>query len=165
MFGHQPQVYNQFLDIMKEFKSQRYACPRATAQLLAIYVIRLSRSSFTLLCGICSIACFRVLFDRARPGLALPSHPHPHPRPWPSIDTPGVIARVSTLFEGNPELIQGFNTFLPAGYKIEFPHGYGGPPQVVNQGQIIPIHPLPRHHFHGIQRPSSHRMPNARCWP
>ncbi len=35
------------------------------------------------------------------------------------IDTPGVIDRVSTLFAGHPELIQGFNTFLPAGYRIE----------------------------------------------
>ncbi len=57
-FGNQPQVYNDFLDIMKEFKSQ-------------------------------------------------------------SIDTPGVIARVSGLFKGHPELIVGFNTFLPPGYKIE----------------------------------------------
>lgn len=36
-----------------------------------------------------------------------------------SIDTPGVIDRVSTLFRGNPNLIQGFNTFLPPGYRIE----------------------------------------------
>merc|ERR1711892_1102861 len=57
-FGNQPQVYNDFLDIMKEFKSQ-------------------------------------------------------------SIDTPGVISRVSMLFKGYPELIVGFNTFLPPGYKIE----------------------------------------------
>uniref|UniRef100_A0A3P8VX01 Paired amphipathic helix protein Sin3a n=1 Tax=Cynoglossus semilaevis TaxID=244447 RepID=A0A3P8VX01_CYNSE len=58
-FGNQPQVYNDFLDIMKEFKSQ-------------------------------------------------------------SIDTPGVINRVSQLFKGHPDLIMGFNTFLPPGYKIEF---------------------------------------------
>ena len=58
MFSGQPQVYNDFLDIMKEFKTQ-------------------------------------------------------------SIDTPGVIARVSCLFKGHPELIVGFNTFLPPGYKIE----------------------------------------------
>jgi len=57
-FGNQPQVYNDFLDIMKEFKSQ-------------------------------------------------------------SIDTPGVIQRVSHLFNGHPDLIVGFNTFLPPGYKIE----------------------------------------------
>ncbi|XP_068622089.1 paired amphipathic helix protein Sin3a isoform X2 [Battus philenor] len=62
-FNTQPQVYNDFLDIMKEFKSQ-------TAN-------------------------------------------------YSSIDTPGVIKRVSNLFKGHPELIVGFNTFLPPGYKIE----------------------------------------------
>ncbi|THH20510.1 hypothetical protein EW146_g864 [Bondarzewia mesenterica] len=56
-FAEKPDVYNQFLDIMKDFKSQL-------------------------------------------------------------IDTPGVIARVSMLFQGNPVLIQGFNTFLPPGYHI-----------------------------------------------
>ena len=57
-FERQPEVYNHFLDIMKEFKSQ-------------------------------------------------------------SIDTPGVISRVSNLFRGHTDLIEGFNTFLPPGYKIE----------------------------------------------
>ncbi|KAK5088116.1 Transcriptional regulatory protein sin3 [Lithohypha guttulata] len=57
-FSDQPDVYNRFLDIMKDFKSQ-------------------------------------------------------------AIDTPGVISRVSELFNGHPELIQGFNTFLPPGYRIE----------------------------------------------
>ncbi|UZJ52825.1 hypothetical protein CBS101457_002145 [Exobasidium rhododendri] len=57
-FSDHPDVYNRFLDIMKDFKSQ-------------------------------------------------------------SIDTPGVIERVSTLFRGHPSLIQGFNTFLPPGYRIE----------------------------------------------
>lgn len=57
-FNDQPVVYNQFLDIMKEFKSQ-------------------------------------------------------------SLDTPGVIAKVSTLFRGHTDLIVGFNTFLPPGYRIE----------------------------------------------
>ncbi|KAI4101267.1 MAG: hypothetical protein L6R37_005009 [Teloschistes peruensis] len=57
-FVDHPDVYNRFLDIMKDFKSQ-------------------------------------------------------------AIDTPGVIDRVSTLFAGHPELIQGFNTFLPPGYRIE----------------------------------------------
>ncbi|XP_050358996.1 paired amphipathic helix protein Sin3a isoform X3 [Nymphalis io] len=61
-FNTQPQVYNDFLDIMKEFKSQTVGC---------------------------------------------------------RIDTPGVITRVSNLFKGHPELIVGFNTFLPPGYKIE----------------------------------------------
>ncbi|EER28429.1 Paired amphipathic helix repeat family protein [Coccidioides posadasii C735 delta SOWgp] len=57
-FVEHPDVYNRFLDIMKDFKSQ-------------------------------------------------------------AIDTPGVIQRVSTLFNGHPTLIQGFNTFLPPGYRIE----------------------------------------------
>lgn len=57
-FADQPDVYNKFLDIMKDFKSQ-------------------------------------------------------------AIDTPGVINRVSELFAGHPNLIQGFNTFLPPGYRIE----------------------------------------------
>lgn len=35
------------------------------------------------------------------------------------IDTPGVIRRVSELFRGCNELILGFNTFLPEGFKIE----------------------------------------------
>lgn len=43
-----------------------------------------------------------------------------HGRPLTTrIDTPGVIDRVSTLFRGHPSLIQGFNTFLPPGYRIE----------------------------------------------
>ncbi|KAG9041544.1 Transcriptional regulatory protein sin3 [Tulasnella sp. UAMH 9824] len=61
-FQERPDVYNQFLDIMKDFKSQ-------------------------------------------------------------TIDTPGVIERVSTLFNGHPSLIQGFNTFLPQGYRIECSEG------------------------------------------
>ena len=39
-----------------------------------------------------------------------------------SIDTPGVISRVSNLFKGHPDLIVGFNTFLPPGFKIEVHH-------------------------------------------
>lgn len=57
-FSESPDVYNRFLDIMKDFKSQ-------------------------------------------------------------AIDTPGVIDRVSELFRGHPGLIQGFNTFLPPGYRID----------------------------------------------
>ncbi|CAF0962194.1 unnamed protein product [Rotaria magnacalcarata] len=70
-FALQPQVYNQFLDIMKEFKSQ-------------------------------------------------------------SIDTQEVINRVSTLFHGHPDLIVGFNTFLPPGYKIEVSNDHHGYIQVTH---------------------------------
>ena len=57
-FSESPTVYNNFLDIMKEFKAQ-------------------------------------------------------------TIDTSEVIRRVSSLFQGHRELILGFNTFLPPGYRIE----------------------------------------------
>ncbi|GMH53925.1 hypothetical protein TrRE_jg1732, partial [Triparma retinervis] len=57
-FGDRPRIYNEFLEIMKNFKAQ-------------------------------------------------------------TIDTPGVITRVSNLFRGYNNLILGFNTFLPDGYKIE----------------------------------------------
>lgn len=43
-----------------------------------------------------------------------------------SIDTQEVINRVSTLFHGHPELIVGFNTFLPPGYKIEVSDDHDG---------------------------------------
>ena len=86
-FQDQPEVYNKFLDIMKDFKSQ-------------------------------------------------------------AIDTPGVIDRVSTLFHGHPQLIQGFNTFLPPGYKIEA--GYDNDPNSIrvttpsgSSLQHTNVHPLP----------------------
>jgi len=47
------------------------------------------------------------------------------------IDTPGVIQRVSKLFHGNPPLIQGFNTFLPAGYRIDINTDPAGDPHSI----------------------------------
>jgi histone deacetylase complex regulatory component SIN3 len=35
-----------------------------------------------------------------------------------AIDTPGVVERVSHLFNGHPSLIQGFNVFLPAARSL-----------------------------------------------
>nr|KAF6487357.1 SIN3 transcription regulator family member A [Rousettus aegyptiacus] len=100
-FGSQPQVYNDFLDIMKEFKSQ-------------------------------------------------------------SIDTPGVISRVSQLFKGHPDLIMGFNTFLPPGYKIEVQTN-----DMVNVTTPGQVHQIPTH---GIQPqpqpPSQHpSQPSAQSAP
>jgi histone deacetylase complex regulatory component SIN3 len=69
-FGDRPHIYNEFLDIMKTFKTQQ-------------------------------------------------------------IDTPGVIRRVSNLFQGNRKLVLGFNTFLPEGYKIELPLDGDGAPIAV----------------------------------
>ncbi|KAL9182866.1 hypothetical protein ACHAXT_004145, partial [Thalassiosira profunda] len=57
-FGDRPRIYNEFLEIMKNFKAQE-------------------------------------------------------------VDTIGVINRVRRLFHGYNNLILGFNTFLPEGYKIE----------------------------------------------
>jgi paired amphipathic helix protein Sin3a len=84
-FADHPDVYNRFLDIMKDFKSG-------------------------------------------------------------AIDTPGVIERVSQLFAGNPGLIQGFNTFLPPGYKIEC--GAGDDPNAIRvttpMGTTVSTMPAPR---------------------
>jgi histone deacetylase complex regulatory component SIN3 len=43
------------------------------------------------------------------------------------IDVPGVVRRVSNLFQGNRRLLLGFNTFLLEGYTIEFPMDGDGP--------------------------------------
>ncbi|KAL1296692.1 hypothetical protein AAFC00_000168 [Neodothiora populina] len=84
-FADHPDVYNRFLDIMKDFKSG-------------------------------------------------------------AIDTPGVIERVSSLFAGNPELIQGFNTFLPPGYRIEC--GTGDDPNAIRvttpMGTTVSTMPVPQ---------------------
>jgi paired amphipathic helix protein Sin3a len=90
-FGNQPQVYNDFLDIMKEFKSQRYS-----EKLWFTIILYYPTSTYK-----ASLLCNFLIFS------------------FQSIDTPGVISRVSNLFKGHPELIVGFNTFLPPGYKIE----------------------------------------------
>ncbi|XP_024382732.1 paired amphipathic helix protein Sin3-like 4 isoform X2 [Physcomitrium patens] len=37
------------------------------------------------------------------------------------VDTAGVISRVKQLFKGHPQLIMGFNAFLPRGYEITQP--------------------------------------------
>lgn len=51
----------------------------------------------------------------------------------------GVINRVRTLFRGYNNLILGFNTFLPEGYKIEMRGGevrFVGPGLREGQGQV-----------------------------
>ncbi|KAG8384767.1 hypothetical protein BUALT_Bualt04G0152800 [Buddleja alternifolia] len=45
------------------------------------------------------------------------------------IDTAGVIARVKELFNGHPDLILGFNTFLPKGYEITLAEAEEAPPK------------------------------------
>ncbi|CAG0902947.1 unnamed protein product [Cyprideis torosa] len=51
-----------------------------------------------------------------------------------SIDLPGVIERVLGLFKGHPDLIVGFNTFLPNGYKIEVEATLNGRPILGHHG-------------------------------
>jgi paired amphipathic helix protein Sin3a len=79
-----------------------------------------------------------------------------------SIDTPGVISRVSQLFKGHPDLIMGFNTFLPPGYKIEVQTN--DRVNVTTPGQIhyitphgISVHNLPV--SGGPGPPPSHQQP------
>ncbi|KAL6551522.1 hypothetical protein OROGR_007676 [Orobanche gracilis] len=45
------------------------------------------------------------------------------------IDTTGVIARVKELFNGHPNLILGFNTFLPKDYEITLTDEEEAPPK------------------------------------
>ena len=52
----------------------------------------------------------------------------------------GVISRVSELFDGHTELIVGFNTFLPPGYKIEM-NSLTDAISVYHDGQRIPANP------------------------
>ena len=54
-----------------------------------------------------------------------------------SIDTQEVINRVSTLFHGHADLIVGFNTFLPPGYKIEVSDDHVGYIQVTHPSSRI----------------------------
>ncbi|CCF55947.1 hypothetical protein KAFR_0A05120 [Kazachstania africana CBS 2517] len=89
-FNSRPDIYNQFLDIMKDFKSQ-------------------------------------------------------------TIDTPGVIERVSTLFRGYPSLIQGFNTFLPTGYRIDCPSNPNDPIKVTTPIGSSTLHEMTR----SVQRANS----------
>ena len=93
-FQDQPDVYNHFLDIMKDFKSQMYVRLFIFASGIPSFF---SRFQFPF--------CFPLKTD-------IQVHVC-------RIDTPGVIQRVSQLFNGHPSLIQGFNTFLPIGYRIE----------------------------------------------
>ncbi|KAJ3126023.1 Transcriptional regulatory protein sin3 [Nowakowskiella sp. JEL0407] len=81
-FPDVPEVYNEFLSIMKDFKSQQ-------------------------------------------------------------IDTPGVIQRVSSLFRQHPQLIMGFNTFLPPGYRIEPTNDPNDPVKVSTPDSFYLVKTLP----------------------
>ena len=99
-FGDRPHIYNEFLDIMKTFKTQQ-------------------------------------------------------------IDTPGVIRRVSNLFQGNRRLVLGFNTFLPEGYRIELPDGDGPPVAVFRApGELAVRHDLSGPNVPPIRQQQQQRPPH-----
>uniref|UniRef100_A0A8C6X5Z6 SIN3 transcription regulator family member A n=1 Tax=Naja naja TaxID=35670 RepID=A0A8C6X5Z6_NAJNA len=79
-----------------------------------------------------------------------------------NIDTPGVISRVSQLFKGHPDLIMGFNTFLPPGYKIEVQTN--DMVNVTTPGQVhqIPAHGLQPQPQPQPQHPSQPSPPPAK---
>lgn len=88
---------------MKEFKSQRWV------QLNSVFVLSGEKVRLQHFCPL-SESVRTVSWESLNPDDSLCLY---------SIDTPGVINRVSQLFKGHPDLIMGFNTFLPPGYKIE----------------------------------------------
>jgi hypothetical protein len=53
-----------------------------------------------------------------------------------SISTPGVIARVSELFNGHRHLIAGFNNFLPPDHKINVDYAIAPEPKIVPISEI-----------------------------
>ena len=59
------------------------------------------------------------------------------------IDTQGVIRRVSRLFSGHPNLINGFNTFLPPGFEVSVTGAFiriiepGGDQTYINNGKWL----------------------------
>jgi histone deacetylase complex regulatory component SIN3 len=83
-----------------------------------------------------------------------------------SIDTPGVISRVSNLFRGHPELIVGFNTFLPPGYKIEvqnhdsvsLPKRYNKLLYICNMNCTYGMFTVPKCHIMSLPRQDFHEL-------
>lgn len=107
IFQDKRDKYDDFLEVMKDFKAQRFdhivpysLSSPPPAQLFVYYFgIILGKGILVLLVEI--ELCFLLVHCR--------------------IDTVGVIARVKELFKGHRDLILGFNTFLPKGYEITLP--------------------------------------------
>jgi Paired amphipathic helix repeat len=174
-FHDKPDVYNNFLDIMKDFKSQMYVLPTIfplsplrfflfgspwveasyildcercrciiLGLLVALFFLRIQKgkngarlcparswySWWAALASLimtawrrCRAACAIMELPFTEGSILIASWSLSVPEGtdmyvWSRIDTPGVIERVSSLFHGNPYLIEGFNTFLPPGYHI-----------------------------------------------
>ena len=58
------------------------------------------------------------------------------------LDTPGVIRSTITLFNGDADLLTGFNPFLPPGYRIEIKNDCETPVQAFSPTGTI-LHPAP----------------------
>jgi hypothetical protein len=145
-FSDQPVIYNQFLEIMKSFKSQR------SVTVLRAWRVQRSRGAqswcrafFPFSPVLHSFTCCPCMAFGSLGGTLSPRPPAQHMLryvcvscvavllrnvPVCSIDTPGVIHRVSELFKGHNNLILGFNAFLPSGYKIEVVTDYTATPPV-----------------------------------
>ena len=61
-----------------------------------------------------------------------------------------MIERVSQLFKGHSTLIKGFNTFLPAGYKIEIDDDERVIVHIAKEGQQPTNHKTPMEFDHAI---------------
>ena len=106
IFQDKRDKYDDFLEVMKDFKAQRFdhvvTYSLSTLPLNYLFIIlciMLRKGILFLLVEI--ELCFLLVHCR--------------------IDTAGVIARVKELFKGHRDLILGFNTFLPKGYEITLP--------------------------------------------
>jgi paired amphipathic helix protein Sin3a len=86
-FFQNKDVYDTFLEIMKEFKAQRCGP-----------------------CGWCLLLCVPAHAHQCEPCFHCTL---PLGHLFCRIDTAGVIVRVKQLFKGHRGLILGFNTFLP----------------------------------------------------
>ncbi|KAI0756570.1 paired amphipathic helix [Daedaleopsis nitida] len=73
------------------------------------------------------------------------------------IDTLGVIERISVLFRGNLILIQGFNTFLPPGYRIEHNNEHSDTITVTTPMGQMSAYGIPQGLVHDIRDPIQSR--------
>lgn len=88
IFQDKREKYDEFLEVMKDFKAQRFDHALCSVFPANIHV----NLPFI------HLTYFSLLVPR--------------------IDTGGVIERVKELFKGHQNLILGFNTFLPKGFEI-----------------------------------------------
>lgn len=67
---------------------------------------------------------------------------------------------MSQLFKGHPDLIMGFNTFLPPGYKIEVQTN-----DMVNVTTPGQVHQIPTHGLQPQPQPQHQSQPSAQSTP